>query len=51
MGYDISDYKCIDPVYGTNEDMDVLIAELKSREMKLMMGTKAEMMSMYADHG
>ena len=37
MGYDISDYKLIDPRYGTNEDIDVLIAELKKRDMKLMM--------------
>lgn len=37
MGYDIADYKQIDPIYGTNEDIDVLIAELKKRDMKLMM--------------
>ena len=37
MGYDIADYKLIDPIYGTNEDVDVLIAELKKRDMKLMM--------------
>ncbi len=37
MGYDIADYKLIDPRYGTNEDVDVLIAELKKRDMKLMM--------------
>ena len=37
MGYDIADYKLIDPCYGTNEDIDVLIAELKKRDMKLMM--------------
>ena len=37
MGYDIADYKMIDPRYGTNEDVDVLIAELKKRDMKLMM--------------
>ena len=37
MGYDIADYKLIDPCYGTNEDVDVLIAELKKRGMKLMM--------------
>lgn len=37
MGYDIADYKLIDPRYGTNEDIDVLIAELKKRGMKLMM--------------
>ncbi|KAL8676504.1 MAG: hypothetical protein Q9186_006981 [Xanthomendoza sp. 1 TL-2023] len=37
MGYDISDYKSIDPIYGTNEDVDHLVAELKKRGMKLMM--------------
>ena len=29
MGYDIADYKLIDPCYGTNDDVDVRIAELK----------------------
>ncbi|KAL8693392.1 MAG: hypothetical protein Q9218_001784 [Villophora microphyllina] len=37
MGYDISDYKAIDPRYGTNEDIDNLTSELKKRGMKLMM--------------
>ena len=37
MGYDIADYKLIDPRYGTNDDVDVLIAELGKRGMKLMM--------------
>ena len=37
MGYDIADYKLIDPIYGTNDDVDVLIAELEKRDMKLMM--------------
>lgn len=37
MGYDIADYKAIDPKYGTIEDVDGLIAELKKRGMKLMM--------------
>ena len=37
MGYDIADYKSIDPIYGTIEDVDTLIAELKKRNMKLMM--------------
>jgi len=36
-GYDISDYKQIDPSFGTIEDVDELIAELKKRDMKLMM--------------
>ena len=37
MGYDIADYKAIDPIYGTLEDVDNLIFELKERGMKLMM--------------
>ena len=37
MGYDIADYKQIDPRYGTLEDVDELIAGLKKRGMKLMM--------------
>ncbi|KAK6949857.1 hypothetical protein Daesc_008180 [Daldinia eschscholtzii] len=37
MGYDIADYKLIDERYGTLEDIDELIAELKKRDMKLMM--------------
>lgn len=37
MGYDISDYRDIDPSYGSLEDVDELIAGLKSRNMHLMM--------------
>ncbi len=37
MGYDIADYKAIDKIYGTIEDVDELVAELKKRDMKLMM--------------
>ncbi|OQO12011.1 hypothetical protein B0A48_02650 [Cryoendolithus antarcticus] len=37
MGYDISDYKDIDPRYGTLEDVDELIAGLKKRGMKVLM--------------
>ncbi|KAF2458981.1 alpha-glucosidase-like protein maltase [Lineolata rhizophorae] len=37
MGYDIADYEDIDPRYGTLEDVDHLIAQLKARDMKLMM--------------
>ena len=37
MGYDVADYKFIDSRYGTNEDVDVLISELKKRNMRLMM--------------
>ena len=53
MGYDIvrcngkhnifltnslqSDYKDVDPRYGTLDDVDKLISEMKKRDMKLMM--------------
>lgn len=37
MGYDIADYKVIDERYGTIEDVDNLIVELKRRGMKLML--------------
>ncbi|KAG0651380.1 Maltase [Hyphodiscus hymeniophilus] len=37
MGYDISDYKVIDPQYGSIDDVDTLIKELSSRDMKLIM--------------
>lgn len=37
MGYDIASYKEIDPRYGSLEDVDELIAELKKRGMRLMM--------------
>ena len=37
MGYDIADYKDIDPVYGTLADVDRLISGLEKRGMKLMM--------------
>jgi glycosidase len=37
MGYDISDYRDIDPRYGSLADVDDLIRELQQRGMKLMM--------------
>ncbi|KAJ7453346.1 glycoside hydrolase family 13 protein [Mycena galericulata] len=37
MGYDISDYRNIDPRYGTLEDWDNLVSEIHTRGMKLMM--------------
>ncbi|ETN42374.1 uncharacterized protein HMPREF1541_01528 [Cyphellophora europaea CBS 101466] len=37
MGYDIADYKDIDPAYGTLADVDELIAEAAKRDMKVMM--------------
>jgi oligo-1,6-glucosidase len=37
MGYDIADYEDIDPSYGTLADVDHLIQEIKSRNMRLVM--------------
>ena len=36
-GYDISDYQNIDPLFGTLDDLDRLIAEAHARGMKLVM--------------
>lgn len=36
-GYDISDYYQIDPMFGTSEDMDALIADTHARGMKIIM--------------
>ena len=36
-GYDISDYRAIDPLFGTLEDFDELVAALHAREMRLVM--------------
>ena len=36
-GYDISDYQDIDPVFGTLEDFDALLAAVHERGMKLIM--------------
>ncbi|MHA2856153.1 alpha,alpha-phosphotrehalase [Paenibacillus lautus] len=35
-GYDVADYCSIDPAYGTMDDFDELVAELKKRDMHLM---------------
>lgn len=37
QGYDISDYYMIDPVFGTMEDFDELLAEAKKRDMHILM--------------
>ena len=36
-GYDISDYTGINPLFGTMEDFDELIAEAKARDIKIVM--------------
>lgn len=36
-GYDISDYYQIDPQFGTNEDMDELLAKAKEKGIKIIM--------------
>ena len=36
-GYDISDYRAIDPLFGTLEEFDALLAEMHSRGIKLVM--------------
>ena len=36
-GYDISDYSDVDPLFGTLEQLDELIARLHARDMKLVM--------------
>lgn len=36
-GYDVSDYRLINPIFGTNEDMDNLIKEAKKRDMCIML--------------
>ena len=37
FGYDVSDYCDIDPVFGTLEDLDELVAECHARELKLIL--------------
>jgi alpha-glucosidase len=37
FGYDISDYKAIDPQYGTMEDFDRLVAEAKKHQIRVVM--------------
>lgn len=36
-GYDISDYRAIDPVFGTLEEFDAMLGEVHDRGMKLIM--------------
>lgn len=37
MGYDISDYKSVDPIFGTDEDMDLLIEEAGKRGIRIIL--------------
>lgn len=37
FGYDVSDYKNIDPMYGTLADFDRLISEAKKRDMRVIL--------------
>lgn len=37
FGYDISDYEAIDPDFGTMQDMDNLISEVKRRGMRIIL--------------
>ncbi len=36
-GYDVADYKAINPMFGTMDDMDRLLEETKKRDMYIMM--------------
>ncbi|MBR2540148.1 MAG: alpha-glucosidase [Mogibacterium sp.] len=36
-GYDVADYKAIDPKFGTMEDFDRLMAECKKRDLRVIM--------------
>ena len=37
FGYDISDYRDIDPIFGTMQDFEILAAEAKQRGLKIIM--------------
>ena len=37
QGYDVADYYAIDPLFGTMEDFDRLLAEAKKRDMHILM--------------
>ena len=36
-GYDVADYYAINPLYGTSEDMDTLLAEAEARGIRIVM--------------
>jgi alpha-glucosidase len=35
-GYDVADYKSIDPLFGTNEDFDILLAKAKTLGLRIL---------------
>lgn len=37
QGYDIADYYAVDPIFGTMDDMDELIAEAKKRDISIVL--------------
>ncbi len=37
FGYDVSDYEAIDPMYGTMKDFDLLVAEGKKRNVRVIL--------------
>ncbi|HPF78398.1 MAG TPA: alpha glucosidase [Alphaproteobacteria bacterium] len=36
FGYDVSDYRCVDPMFGTNEDFDILLSRAHDLGLKVI---------------